>query len=343
MKIAILTPKYLPQINGNTTTVERLVTGLKSRKISTKVIDLSTIKDNKKILKIVKEFNPDIVHAFHALKSGPIGLEIAKKLIKPLIVTITGTDANHDIFNKGSRNKVVGVLNYAKKIIVFHSSIKNKLIKNINKLSKKIIIIKQSVKLERKKYNLKKKLGLSNNYFIFLLPAGIRKVKHQNFCIDGFKKIHVKYPNIIVVLCGPVLEKDFADSFFKKIKKFKWIYYLSGILHDRMFYAIKSVDVIMNTSLSEGGMSNAVLEAMFVGKPVLASNIDGNRSIIKDNFNGLLFKSENDFVKKAEMLIKNKNLRTKLGKKAKEILKKNFSFKEEIDSYVKVYAVTTNQ
>jgi len=355
MKIAILTPKYLPQINGNTTTVHRLVTGLNSKKMSTKVIDLSIIKNDTKILKIIEKFNPDIVHAFHAFKSGPIALEIAKKLKKPLLVTITGTDVNHDLFNRERRNEVIDVLKYSKKIVVFHKSIKNKLIENTNVLEKqsfsgrrkskafssglknKTIIIKQSVKLERKKYNLRKKLGLNNDDFVFLLPAGIRKVKYQKFCIRGFKRTHSKYPNTKVVLCGPILEKDFADSFFEKIKNLDWIYYIEEIPHDKIFYAMKSADVVLNKSISEGGMSNAVLEAMFIGKPVLASDIEGNRSIIKNNINGLLFSSDYDFFIKAEALIKNRKLRDKLGKKAAEILRKNFSFKEEIGDYVGVY------
>ena len=118
---------------------------------------------------------------------------------------------------------------------------------------------------------------------------------------------------------------------------------MKGIPHNKIYYTLKSADVVMNTSLSEGGMSNAVLEAMYIGKPVLASNIEGNRSIIKDNFNGLLYNSEKEFIKKADMLIKNKKVRNKLGKKAQIILKKNFSFKNEIEGYVKVYAVTTMQ
>ena len=140
-----------------------------------------------------------------------------------------------------------------------------------------------------------------------------------------------------MILCGPVLEKGFADSFFKKIKNLNWIYYLDKIDHNKMYNAMKSVDVVLNKSISEGGMSNAVLEAMYVGKLVLASNIEGNRSIIKDNYNGMLFSSEDDFFNKAETLIKNKKLRLRLGKKAKEILKKNFPFKEEIEGYVMVY------
>jgi len=337
MRISILTPKYLPSINGNTTTVNRLVSGLNKKKIFTKVIATSKIKSNKEILKIVKKFNPDIIHAFHASKSGPIALEIAKELKKPLLVTITGTDVNHDLINKERRNKIISVINYARKIVVFHKSIKAKLVKNSPIKRNKIKIIKQSVKLEKKGYDLRKKLNLGKDDFVFLLPAGIRKVKYQNFCIEGFKRVHLKYPNVKVVLSGPVLEEDFANSFFKKIKNLKWIYYLDKIPHDSIFYAMKSADVVLNKSVSEGGMSNAVLEAMYIGKPVLASNIEGNRSVIKNNYNGLLFSSENDFFRKAEALIKNKKLRERLGRKAKEILRKNFSFKEEIDDYVGVY------
>jgi len=134
-----------------------------------------------------------------------------------------------------------------------------------------------------------------------------------------------------------VLDKEFADKFFKKIKSLVWVIYLSKIPHDKIFYAMKSADVVMNTSISEGGMSNAVLEAMYVGKPVLASNIEGNSSIIKNNFNGLLYDSKRDFYKKAEQLIKDKKLRDRLGNKSKEILRKTFSFKEEIRKYVEVY------
>jgi len=337
MKIAILTPRYLPQINGNTTTVERLVIGLKNKKILTKVIDLSTIKNNKKILKIIKKFYPDIILGIHAFKSGVIALEISRKLKKPLVMIVSGTDANHDLLNKERRKKIVNVLTNSQKIIVFHKSIKFKVIQNLPSSKNRIRIIKQSVRLERKKFDLRKKLKLSKNDFVFLLPAGIRKIKYQNFCIDGFKRIHSKYNNVKVVIAGPVLEKDFAHSFFNKIKNLKWIYYLDKIPHDSMFYAMKSADVVMNTSISEGGMSNGVLEAMYVGKPVLASNIGGNSSIIKNNFNGLLFNSKRDFFKKAEQLIKDKKLRDRLGKKSKEILRKNFSFKEEIRKYVKVY------
>jgi len=257
-------------------------------------------------------------------------------------VTITGTDINHDLFKKNRKNKVIEVLKYSKKIVVFHKSIKNKLIKNSTTSNNKINIIKQSVKLERKKYDLRRILGLNNNDIVFLILAGIRDIKYHFFYINEFKKLNSKYNNIKLVISGPVLDQNFMNDLFNRIKNIGWIYYLNGIPHDKIFYTLNSADVVMNISISEGGMSNSVLEAMYCGKAILASNIEGNKSIIKNNFNGLLFNSEIDFFKKAETLIKNKNLRDRLGRKAQEVLRKNFPFKEEVKDYVRVYGDILN-
>ena len=61
MRIAILTPSYIPQISGNATTVNRLVIGLKNKGIITKVIDLSRIKGEGKIFKIIKNFKKTLI------------------------------------------------------------------------------------------------------------------------------------------------------------------------------------------------------------------------------------------------------------------------------------------
>ena len=90
-------------------------------------------------------------------------------------------------------------------------------------------------------------------------------------------------------------------------------------------------------------MANAVLEAMSVGKPVLASSIEGNISVINNNHTGLIFRNKNGFYRKAEKLILDKKLRDKLGKNAKNFIKKNFHYRDEINSYVKAYGDVLKQ
>jgi glycosyltransferase involved in cell wall biosynthesis len=100
---------------------------------------------------------------------------------------------------------------------------------------------------------------------------------------------------------------------------------------------MRIVDIMVNSSFSEGGMSNAVLEAMSQGVAVLASDIEGNQSVIVDEVDGLLFTSEDDFERKAERLILDSDLRRRLGKQAKEKIEREFSREKEIDAYERFY------
>jgi len=328
MRIAVITPSYPPSVGGNATTSSRIVDGIKSRKVKTIVFLPSQLKKQNNIKKLIR-FKPDLIHAFHAYKSGIIGMDICKKLDIPLIVTITGTDVNVNLFQKDKKGKIKEVLEFAKSIVVFHKS----MMEIIPHLKNKIKIIKQTVKLKHKYCNIRKKLKLRKNDFIFFLPAALRPIKYGYFYIDEFVKLNKEY-NIKLIIAGPVLDDKFAKYFIKKIKKYDWIYYIPRIQHDEIKCVFEDVDAALNTSVSEGGMSNAVLEAMSVGKPVLASGIEGNISVIKDNYNGFIFGNKNEFYRKAESLILNRKLRRKLSRNGKILIKEKFHYKEEIKGYL---------
>lgn len=84
-------------------------------------------------------------------------------------------------------------------------------------------------------------------------------------------------------------------------------------------------------------MANSILEAMHCGRAVLASNIEGNRSVVRDGIDGLLFASESEFAHKAERLISEPSLRHELGKNGKEKIEREFSGEREIHNYLQLY------
>jgi glycosyltransferase involved in cell wall biosynthesis len=240
------------------------------------------------------------------------------------------------LFQDEKKDKVKEILNFTKAIIVFHNSMKKKIVKELPSVKNKIRIIKQTVKLRHKHCEIREKLGISKKDIVFFLPAAIRQSKSENFYLEEFVKLNKKY-GIKLILAGPVLDDNFARKFFEDIKKHKWIYYIPKIPHDEIKCVFEDIDAALNTSITEGGMANAVLEAMSIGKPVLASAIEGNMSVIRDGYNGLIFKNKNDFYKKAEKLILDKELREKLGGNAKNFIRNNFHYKDEINGYVKMY------
>jgi glycosyltransferase involved in cell wall biosynthesis len=97
------------------------------------------------------------------------------------------------------------------------------------------------------------------------------------------------------------------------------------------------VEVVVNSSYSEGGMSNAVLEAMSKGVPVLASDVEGNRSVIADGEDGFLFGTAAEFLAKAEQLLDDPALRAVMGRRARMKIATQFQLEGEIGKYLDVY------
>lgn len=83
----------------------------------------------------------------------------------------------------------------------------------------------------------------------------------------------------------------------------------------------------------------AVLEAMALGKPILASHIGGLSELVEDGKTGLLFEAGNVEELKEKMLFlwKNKDLRLKLGKKAREKAEKEFSLEKHCKELLNIY------
>jgi len=76
---------------------------------------------------------------------------------------------------------------------------------------------------------------------------------------------------------------------------------------------------IVNSSRSEG-VSNAIMEAMALGVPVLARNCAGNRSIVTHNKTGLLFGTDQEFLTLAQQLLKDERLKQNLIHGGKEFI-----------------------
>jgi len=85
------------------------------------------------------------------------------------------------------------------------------------------------------------------------------------------------------------------------------------------------------------GIAN--IEAMALGLPVIAAEAMASKEIVKNGFNGFLFKpfSPEDCAEKAEKVLKDGKLASRLSKNAKEFAKK-FSWEKIAKEYEKAFA-----
>jgi glycosyltransferase involved in cell wall biosynthesis len=100
----------------------------------------------------------------------------------------------------------------------------------------------------------------------------------------------------------------------------------------------RSLDVYLNTSVSEG-IPLSILEAMALGKPVVASRVGGIPEIISSEENGFLVDAleEEKFVEPILRLIENKELRKQIGNRAKARIASFFNIHVTAVSYQNLY------
>ena len=294
MKIALITPCYYPFTRGNAVTVRRIEKNLVTGGCEVGVFSLDSIAAED-VLKKVKSFKPDIVHAFHGFIGGRIARPIAAALGKPYIITLTGTDV-YEALQDSRREDTLSSLQDASALVAFHENIGARLIEDTPELAARMSIIAQGVELPGSNYPHHEEFRPSKDAQVILLPAGIRPVKNVAFPLPLLARVHEKRAGLYFVLIGPILHRGYAAEVLAEIERYPFAHYFGEAGHKAIGWFYNQADIVLNTSSFEGGMANTVLEAMICGKAVLASDIEGNRSVIEDGVTGFLYQGEYDFM-----------------------------------------------
>lgn len=108
------------------------------------------------------------------------------------------------------------------------------------------------------------------------------------------------------------------------------------LARDEVDQQLDKIDIFLSTSLWEG-LPLSVLQAMCAAKPLVLSNCVGNKDLVKGNYNGVLFNNKNEAVKVLSEMITNSDNLQRLGVHSREIVQREFSIKQMIEGYLKLY------
>lgn len=340
MHLVLITPHYFPSLRGNSITVQRIESGLRDQGLEVSVFSLDR-DEATAIAEDVRRLRPDVVHGFHAVKTGRLVLETARAAGAASVVTFTGTDVNEDLLDAAQRPLVLEVLGRCDALVVFHASIKAKVVAVLPEAGERVHVISQAVRCREARLDLGERLGVDPSAFVAFQPAGIRRVKNVPSVIPPLSAVQRRRARLRYLLAGPVIERDQGERVEALLRDRPWADYLGALPHEEICAILSQVHVVINSSLSEGGMSNAVLEAMSKAVPVLASDIEGNRSVIEDGRDGFLYRSPAEFEEKLERLMEDAALGPALGRRAQQKIARHFRLEGEIGAYLRLYRSLT--
>lgn len=336
-RTAFLTPFAFPSVRGNAITAERIAAGLRQRGEDITTWDLSAVPEAEVVAQ-VETWQPDLIHAFHALRAGPLALRLARRLEIPLIVTLTGTDANYSLLEAEHAPTIRHVLEGAAVVTAFDVSVADHVVAVLPDVRGRFVVVPQAASFARgEPFDFDARWPLPSDTRLFVLPAGIRPVKAPRRLLEPFDRVVAAEPRVRLVYVGPVIDAAEGEALARALADRSWARHLGPVAHGAIPGLLARADVVLNCSISEGGMANSVLEALALGRAVLAADIPGNRALIEHEVTGLLFGTDAQLEAGALRLARDSGLRARLGAAGRARVAERYPPAREIDGYLAVY------
>lgn len=332
MRIALVTPYYLPSTRGNAVTVHRIEQHLCRMGCTVAVFPLAAVPVAG-IVAAIRAFAPDVVHCFHAVHCRSVAERLAMDGRTPYLFTMTGTDM-HPPAEGADDTTAAAVLDGAAALVFFADAVRASFLAAYPRLTAPTVVIPQGVVVPEQ-YRPE---PASTGHVTFLLPAGIRAVKDPLGPLVPLAKLHLRQPQLRLLLAGGIIEPAYADRLTVALAGCPFARWLGEVPGDRMAALYDAAHVVLNSSLTEGGMANSLLEGMAHGRPLLAADIEGNRTLLQEGEHGLLYGDDDDLRYKAELLLLDRELRQRMGGAGRAYVRRYCSPAMEAQRYLTLYA-----
>ena len=283
----------------------------------------------KKVKKLIVDKKIDLIHV-HGTRASSNVFWAAKSLHIPLIYTIHGWSFhdNQKPFIKKIRIASEKFLTEKSNVnISVSESNKQTGIKYINSFSSVVVnngIDQEKFNPTKKFVDIRNELNIQKEEILLLFLARFTEQKQPLTLIKAFAKALIKMPTLKLLMIGDGDQKDEALELVKQL----------GIEENIIFEPFRqdvpdvlhASDIFILPSLWEG-LPIGLLEAMSMGKAVIATNVDGTCEIIKHESNGYLValdEENNELAEAIILLSSDKKLREHYGTNAKETVKNRF-------------------
>ena len=293
-----------------------------------------------KIAKIIKENNIDIVQTYH-FKADTFGVLVSrlagvKKIVSSRRDTGYLKKPSQVLLNRFINRFIdhfIMVSDKVGRIIMGPEGIDSG---KINTIYNGVDLNKFSVSKNGQAIVVRKELGIPADDFVIGTTAMFRPEKGYDIFLEGIWRLGNDFQNLKVLLIGDGPLYDKITGYCSELGLEHKVIFLGSSQEVAKY--LEAMDVFCLISKHEG-FSNAILEAMAMGKPIIASDVGGNAEAVVHDETGLII-PPNDSQRFAEAVIKmykNPAMRMIMGKKARMRSEKAFSLDQMVKNHENFY------
>ncbi len=280
----------------------------------------------------------DLTHSFFSVPCGFVSLLLKRKYGLPYIVSLRGSD----------------VPGYSERFKAVYAFLKP-LIKFIWREAAAVIANSQGLRELAQETNAKQRVdiifnGIDTTAFVpnealqrrdqFIITPGATRITERKgirYLIEAVGLLVSKYPHIFLRVMGEGDEKEALLELVKKKQLEQCVQFVGRIPREETVPYYQEASLFVLPSFNEG-MSNAMLEALAVGLPIIATETGGTAELVTDGVNGFVVAMKNapDLAEKIEKIMLDEKLAQRMGHASRAIAEKQ-SWQEVAGQYALLY------
>ena len=296
---------------------------------------------------LIRKNRIDVVQTFH-FKSDTYGVLVAKLSGAPVIVS-SRRDMG-DLRNPVQTTLIRITDRLVDRFLVNADAIKERMIDEEDLDPEKITTIYNGIDLDvfgsanGNGVSVREQLGVPPSAFLLGYIAHFRPEKGHHVIFEALRSLKKEIPDVRLLLVGdgPRANRRHLETLVAQMDLTSNVLFLGAVGEVQKY--IPAMDVMCFVPTENEGLSNAIIETMAMERPVVATDVGGNRELVTDEDTGLLI-PPNDagaIVDAIRRLHGDAALRARLSAASRKFVEQHLSLAGMIKRYEDLYTELTN-
>lgn len=157
--------------------------------------------------------------------------------------------------------------------------------------------------------------GYDDGKINILFVGRLERRKGVKYLLNAYAKLKKEHPDIRLIIVGPGVTLRKRYEWLVRFKKMKDVIFTGGVSYEELPRYYQTADIFCAPATGKESFGIILLEAMALGKPIVASSNLGYASVVKDREQALLVPPHNStaLTEALRSLIDDKELRMRMG------------------------------